>query len=574
MKYSQLFSKTDKNPREYDSANATLLIKAGFIDQVMSGVYTFLPLGNRVLQKIENIVREEMNKIGVELLMPAMTPKEYWKETGRLEDIDILFKALGANEDSRRLNDSEYILCPTHEEVVTPLAKKFRRSYKDFPFAVYQLQTKFRNEARPKSGLLRAREFRMKDLYSFHTSVEDLQEYYEKAKEAYWNVFERLGIKEDTVIAAASGGTFTSDFSHEFQTKCETGEDLIFQVPSTGEAFNREVAPSKAPEIQQDKELKDLEYKEEAGIIGVEQLCKAFGISADQSVKTLLFETNSEDQPIVIAALRGDYDINEYKLMKIIGCSKMRLASEEKVKEITGAEIGYAGIIDLPKEVPVYFDDSIEGLVNFECGANRTNYHVLNVNWGRDVEKPEKFYDIKLAKEGDLFSETMEEYETFQASEVGNIFPLHTKFSDSLNYTYVNEDGEERPILMGCYGLGTSRVLGVLVEKLHDENGIIWPVTVAPFHTHLIHIGESNFEKSEYIYDQLQNNGIEVLWDERDDVSVGEKFADADLIGCPFRVVVSDKTLEQDSVEIKRRDSDKTQLVPIVELSEYIEDNL
>lgn len=574
MKYSQLFSKTDKNPKEYDSANATLLIKGGFIDQVMSGVYTFLPLGNRVLQKIENIVREEMNKIGIELLMPAMTPKEYWKETGRLEDIDILFKALGANEDSKRLNSSEYILCPTHEEVVTPLAKKFRRSYKDFPFAVYQIQTKFRNEARPKSGLLRAREFRMKDLYSFHTSVEDLQNYYEKAKDAYWNVFERLGIKEDTVIAAASGGTFTSDFSHEFQTKCETGEDLIFQVPSTGEAFNREVAPSRAPEIKQDKELKDLEYKEEAGVVGVEQLCEAFGISADQSVKTLLFETNSEDQPIVVAALRGDYDINEYKLMKFIGCSKMRLASEEKVREITGAEIGYAGIIELPDEIPIYFDESIEGLVNFECGANRTNYHVLNANWGRDVEKPEKFYDIKLAKEGDIFSETMEVYETFQASEVGNIFPLHTKFSDSLNYTHTNEEGGERPILMGCYGLGTSRVLGVLVEKLHDENGIMWPASVAPFHTHLIHIGESNLEKSEIIYNQLEQEGIEVLWDERDDISVGEKFADADLIGCPLRVVVSDKTLQENSVEIKRRESDRTELIKIDDLPQYIKDNL
>jgi prolyl-tRNA synthetase len=569
-----MFSKTEKNPKEYDSANATLLIKGGFIDQVMSGVYTFLPLGNRVLQKIENIVREEMDKIGVELLMPAMTPKEYWKETGRLEDIDILFKAIGANEDSRRLNDSEYILCPTHEEVVTPLAKKFRGSYKDFPFAVYQIQTKFRNEARPKSGLLRAREFRMKDLYSFHTSVEDLQKYYEKAKEAYWRVFERLEIKEDTVVAAASGGTFTTDFSHEFQTKCETGEDLIFQVPSTGEAFNREVAPSKATEKKQDEDQKELEYREEPGIIGVKQLCDAFGISADQSVKTLLFETNLEDQPIVVAALRGDYDINEYKLMKIVGCSKMRLASEENVRKITGAEIGYAGILDLPENIPQYFDESIEGLVNFECGANKTNFHVLNANWGRDVEKPEKFYDIKMAKEGDLFGETMEVYDTFQASEVGNIFPLHTKFADSLNYSYTNDQGEEKPVIMGCYGLGTSRVLGVLVEKLHDENGIVWPTSVAPFHTHLIHIGDSNSQKAEGIYNELQEQGVEVLWDEREDVSIGEKFADADLIGCPFRVVVSNKTLEQNSVEIKRRSSEETKLVSVDELSLYIKGNI
>jgi prolyl-tRNA synthetase len=574
MKYSKFFSKTDKNPKEYDSANATLLIQGGFIDQVMSGVYTFLPLGNRVLQKIENIVREEMDKIGVEILMPALTPQRLWKETDRLEGVDILFKALGANEDSRKLNSSEYILCPTHEEVVTPLAKKFRRSYKDFPFALYQIQTKYRNEARPKSGLLRAREFRMKDLYSFHTSVEDMQKYYEKAKEAYWNIFEKLEIKEDTVIAAASGGTFTSDYSHEFQTKCDTGEDMIFQVPSTGEAYNREVAPSKAPQQTQDKEFKELEYKTEPGIIGVEQLCEVFGISADQSVKTLLFETNLEEHPIVIAALRGDYDINEYKLMKIIGCSKMRLASEEKVKEITGAQIGYAGIIDLPENIPVFFDESIENLVNFECGANRTNNHVLNANWGRDVEKPEKFYDIKLAKEGDLFCETMEVYDTFQASEVGNIFPLYTKFTDSLGYKYTDEQGEERPVLMGCYGLGTSRVLGVLVEKYHDENGIIWPSSVAPFHTYLIHIGDSNLDKAEAIYNDLQAENIEVLWDEREGVSVGEKFADADLIGCPYRIVVSDKTLKENSVEIKKRKDEKIEIVKINDLMGYVRDNI
>ncbi|MCD4811523.1 proline--tRNA ligase [bacterium] len=570
MKYSQIFTKTDKNAKKYNSANATLLTKGGFIDQTMAGVYTFLPLGTRVLRKIEKIVREEMDKIGVEIVMPALSPKEAWINTGRLEEVDILFKVCGANELSRRVNSAEYILNPTHEEIVTPLAMKFRRSYKDFPFALYQIQTKYRNEARPKSGILRGREFLMKDLYSFHTSIEDFREYYEKAKQSYWNIFERLEIKEDTVLAAASGGTFTTEFSHEFQTKCETGEDLIFQVPSTGEAFNREVAPSKAPESAQESEMKEMEHRNEPGIIGVEALCRVFNIEDFQTVKTLVFETDSKEQPVVVVALRGDYDINEMKLMEIVGCSKMRLAKEEVVEKITGAEIGYAGIINLQEGVPVYIDDSIESLVNFECGGNRTDYHILNVNWGRDIEKPEKFHDIKVAKQGDLFRETNEVYDTFRASEVGNIFPLFDKFSKALGYNYVNKEGIEKPVIMGCYGFGITRVLGVLVEKYHDENGIVWPYSVAPFHIQLLHIGEDGYKRAKELERELEANGFEVLWDDRESVSVGEKFADADLIGCPFRIVVSDKTLTQESVEIKKRNESEPNIVPMDEIVSFL----
>ncbi|MCD6300913.1 MAG: proline--tRNA ligase [Staphylothermus sp.] len=450
------------------------------------------------------------------------------------------------------------------------MAMKFRRSYKDFPFALYQIQTKYRNEARPKSGILRGREFIMKDLYSFHTSIEDFREYYEKAKQSYWNIFGKLGIKEETVIAAASGGTFTTEFSHEFQTKCETGEDLIFQVPSTGEAFNREVAPSKVVEKVQDTEMKEIEYRNEPGIIGVEDLCEAFGIEGYQTIKTLIFETDSKEQPVVITALRGDYDINEIKLMKIVGCSKMRLASEEIVEKVTGAEIGYAGIINLQEGIPVYLDNSIENLVNFECGGNRTNYHILNVNWGRDIKKPKKFYDIKIAKEGDLFCETNEVYNTFKASEVGNIFPLFDKFTKALGYKFVDRDGIEKPVVMGCYGLGITRVLGVLVEKYHDEKGIIWPYAVAPFHIQLLHIGEEGQKRAKELERELEANGFEVLWDDREGVSTGEKFADADLIGCPFRIVVSERTLAQESVEIKKRNESESNIVPLDDIISFL----
>lgn len=570
MKYSELFAKTDKNVKQYDSTNASLLIKGGFIDQVMSGVYTFLPLGNRVLTKIENIVRKEMDNIGVEILMPSLSPREYWENTDRIDSVDILFQASGANELSQKLNSASYILNPTHEEVVTPLAKRFRRSYRDFPFAVYQIQTKFRNEARPKSGLLRAREFRMKDLYSFHTSAEDMKAYYEKVKEAYWNILDKLEIKEDTVLAAASGGTFTDDFSHEFQTKCETGEDLIFKVPSTGESFNKEVAPSKAPAFKQDPELKQMEDHLEPGIIGVDELCKAFNVRADQSVKTLIFETNNPKQPVIVAALRGDYDINEIKLMKLVSCTKMRLASEEIVYKVTGAHVGYAGIVNLPSDIPIYIDDSIEPLVNFECGGNKTDYHFLNVNWERDVQRPEKYYDIKIAKENDLYPVTGEAYEVFKASEIGNIFPLYDKFSQKIGYSYIDETGVEKPVFMGCYGFGTSRAMGILVEKYHDEKGIIWPKAIAPFKVHLIDIGEKGRVEASNIYERLQSNNIDVLWDERIGVSVGEKLADADLIGCPYRIIVSDKTLANNTVEVKERASNDLQLVEVEKMLEII----
>ena len=539
----------------------------------MSGVYTFLPLGMRVLHKIENIVREEMDKIGVEILMPSLSPKKMWEDTGRLDIVDVLFMASGANDKSRELNSAEYILNPTHEEIVTPLAMGVRRSYKDFPFAVYQIQTKFRNEARPKSGLLRSREFRMKDLYSFHTSLDDLEEFYEKSKDIYYNVFNRLGIGEDTVIAAASGGDFTDEYSHEFQTFCKTGEDTIFIADNEGVAFNKEVAPAKSVLPEQDKDIKEIEYKEEAGIIGVDDLCEAFDIEAYQSVKTLIFETDTKG--VVVAAIRGDYDINEEKLMKIVGAKKMRLASEEVVKDTTGAEIGYAGILNLPNDVIKIFDESIEGLVNFECGANKTNFHVLNVNWGRDLEKPDKFYDIKTAREGDLYPETDdEEYRVESASEVGNIFPLNTKFSKAIGYTYTDEKGEDQPVYMGCYGLGTTRALGVIAEKFNDERGLIWPVNIAPFKLHVISLVNEDIFNTEAYIKSLEKVGYDVLWDDRTNVSAGEKFADADLIGCPVRIVIGKKGLENHSVEIKARDSKDVEFVPVDDSINYIQDLL
>ncbi len=410
MKQSQLFTKTSKQtPADSDSANAKYLVQAGFVDQIASGIYTYLPLGLRVLRKIQQIVREEMDAIGgQEILMPALTPKEVWEATGRWETLDVLFKLEGAGE-------KEYALGATHEEIVTPLAQKFNRSYKDFPFAIYQIQDKFRNELRCKSGVLRGREFNMKDLYSFHTSVEDMEAYYQTALNAYKKVFERCGI--NAIVTEAGGGSF-SKLSHEFQMPTESGEDLIYVNEAGDYAWNREINP----------DMKD----------------------------------GSE-------APDGSGKVREMK-----------------------------------------------------------------------------------------------------AIEVGNIFPLKSKYSDAFDYKFTDEDGQEKPVMMGCYGIGPSRVMGAIIEAHHDDRGMIWPKSVAPLSVHLVSLSskdESVQEKiditSESLYSDLIKAGVDVLWDDRQDKSFGEKFADADLIGLPLRIVVSEKTLADDSVELKERASADLRLVKI-----------
>ncbi len=535
--------------------NATLLQKGGFISQVMAGAYTYLPLGLRVLSKIEQVVREEMDKLGTEILMPALSPQEMWRKTGRLETIDVMFEARGGNELSRKINGASYVLNSTHEDVISAMTSGFSTSYKDLPFALYQIQTKFRNEPRPKGGLLRGREFRMKDLYSFHASLEDFEKYYAKAQAAYRTVYERLGLGTETIMAAASGRPFTDGFSHEFQTFNESGEDLIFIAEKAGVSFNKEIAPSQAPLIpSSDEQELPLEEVEGVGIIGVEELANYLKIPTEKTTKTILFETAEGD--VIAAAVRGTYEINEEKLSKIVKTSSLTLASEETVRRVTRAEVGYAGILNLPETVRIFMDESMKGRKNFECGANRTNYHSINVNFGRDIEEPEQFYDIKTAREGDLYPETGELYTVRKTSEVGNIFPLGTKYADAFEWTYTDDKGKPQPIFMGSYGIGTSRIMGVLVEKFHDERGIVWPAAVAPFTVHLVALNlddEGVAKRAEEVYAELQEAGVDVLFDDRLQASPGVKLGDADLIGCPWRFVVSRKT--EDQVEVKARTS-------------------
>ena len=568
MRQSFLFTKTSKeSTSDAASANADLLTRAGFIDKTMAGVYTFLPLGWRVLQKIEQIVREEMDKIGSEMFLTALSPKDNWETTGRLETIDVLFQAEGANAMSRKKNDATYVLNCTHEDMITPIVQKFCPSYQDLPKAMYQIQTKFRNETRPKSGILRGREFRMKDLYSFHTSEEDLLEYFHnKAAPAYEQVFQRLGLSAHTVRAWASGGDFSKQDSLEFQTKCATGEDLLFYDSKNDTYWNREIAPSIAPTWgDPNEEEREREDKVGKGIIGVDELAAFLEIEVERTTKTLLYKT--DDGRVIAAAVRGGYDVNEIKLRKVVGCNSLALASVETVREVTGAEVGYAGPIGLPDSVEVYFDDSCKGRKNFECGANKTNEHSINCNFGRDVDEPKEFYDFKIAKEGDINPETGEPYETFVASEVGNLFTLYTKFTDAFGFTFKDKDGKDKPVYMGSYGIGTSRILGVLAEVFHDDDGLKWPKHVAPFTVHIVPIAKSEddeaFTEAQKIYDDLTEKGVDCLLDDRLKDSVGSRLADADLIGIPTRIVVSPKTLKEGKVEVKERATGKVEMIPL-----------
>jgi prolyl-tRNA synthetase len=449
---------------------------------------------------------------------------------------------------------------------VTPLARKFCFSYKDFPLALYQIQTKFRNETRPKGGVLRGREFRMKDLYSFHESEEALLDYYEKAKKAYMNVFERLGLGEDTYITLASGGDFTKDFSHEFQTKCEAGEDLVFRSLKTNVCYNREIAPSKALAKTVKEKIREKKKELTRGAKTVDDLSKSLQIEPFRIIKTLLFKRSGGG--FAAAALRGDYELNQEKLENVLGGEVLEPASAEDVLKITGSKPGFAGVIGLPEDVPVYFDDSLEEERNLITGANEENYHFVDVNFGDDIEKPERFYDLKMAQEGDIYPETGEKYEVFKASEVGNIFPLNIKFSKAFDYYYTDKEGNKKLVYMGSYGIGPTRLMGVIVEKFSDKKGIVWPSGIAPFQVHLISIGKN--KEARDLYEKLKSKGVEVLFDDREKIKPGEKFADADLIGCPWRVVISEKTLKEGKYELKKRMEKEVKMVSEEELTRLI----
>lgn len=532
--------------------------------QLSSGIYIYMPMLHRVLQKITQIIREEMNKKGAqELLLSQLMPRELWEETGRWEG----YKTEGLLFHLEDRKGNEYCLGPTHEEAITDVARRELKSYKQLPVNLYQIQTKFRDEIRPRFGLMRGREFIMKDAYSFGASKEDLDEEYNKMYEAYCAICERCGF--DYKVVDADSGSIGGTGSAEFMVLAETGEDMVLSCEKCEYAANAEKAESILEEHAQDKEMEPMKEVEGKGIIGVEKLAEFLKVPVWKTTKTIIFET--EGVPVAVM-VRGDCDVNEVKVKNHLGCKKLVIASPEVVKKLTGAEVGYAGPIGLPKNMHKLWDEYTKNRINFECGANKTNFHNVNVNFGRDVELPDQFGDFKLAKKGDTCPRCKEaKLKETRGIEVGHIFKLGTKYSESMGAYFLDKEGKERPFIMGCYGIGVSRIAAAAIEQNNDENGMIWPKNIAPYHIHLVGLSlekENVKEACEKLYKELEDLGYEVLFDDRD-LQPGNKFADADLLGIPVRLTVSSRTLENDVIEFKfRTEKDSAKLSKKETLSE------
>ncbi len=565
MRISKLFGKTQREvPAEAETVSHRLLLKAGMIHQVAAGVYSYLPLAWRVLKKIENIIREEMNAAGgQELMLPVLQPLELWQETGR----DLAFgKGLFTLSDRR---DRKLALGPTHEEVITQLVSYNVKSYRDLPLLLYQIQTKFRDEPRPRAGLVRVREFTMKDLYSFDCDEEGLSQSYNKMLQAYQNIYIRCGLP--TLLVEADSGAIGGKDSHEFMVITETGEDEIIYCPNCGYSANAEKAQSIKAKLADEKPL-PLEEVDTPGITTIEELANFLKVPKNHTLKAVFYVADAE---LIFAVIRGDIAINEVKLKNSLHCFDLRLASEAEVKE-AGIVAGSASPIGV-SGIRVIADDSITSGTNFIAGANKPDTHFRNVNYPRDF-KVDLVTDVARAKAGEGCPRCDHKLSFSRGIEVGHIFKLGTFLSQKLGAFFVDANGVSQPMVMGCYGIGLGRLMAAAVEQNHDDKGIIWPMSITPYHIYLCPLYLENSEvatAAENLYAGLEAEGLEVLFDDRQE-SPGVKFNDADLLGIPIRVTISPRTLETNSAEIKKRSEKESELVPLEEaatrLKEIIRD--
>jgi prolyl-tRNA synthetase len=556
MRLSKLFGKTQREiPAEAETASHQLLLRAGMIAQVAAGVYSYLPLAWRALKKIENIIREEMDAAGgQELMMPVLQPLELWQETGR----DQAFgKGLFTLCDRR---DRNLCLGPTHEEIVTKLVSQYVRSYRDLPLLLYQIQTKFRDEPRPRAGLLRVREFTMKDLYSFDTDEEGLSRSYNRMLEAYQNIYARCGLP--TLLVEADSGAIGGKDSHEFMVVTETGEDEVIYCPECHYSANAEKAQSVKGEAPDEKPL-PLEEVKTPGAATIEEVSRFLAIAPSRTLKAVFYVADGE---LIFVVIRGDLEVNEVKLKNALKCYELRLATEA---EVTGAGIvaGAASPVGL-SNIKVVADDSVTSGVNLVAGANQAETHLKNVNYPRDFSA-DVLTDIARAHAGEQCPRCQGKLLSAHGIEVGHIFKLGTFLSQKLGATFTDPDGLSHPIVMGCYGIGLGRLLAAAIEQNHDDKGIVWPPSIAPYDLYLCPLYFDNPEvaaATERLYNELTQAGWEVLFDDRVE-SPGVKFNDADLLGMPVRVTVSPRTLEKDSAEIKRRPEKQAEVVPLAELA-------
>jgi len=549
-------------PAEAEVVSHRLLLRAGFIRKAAAGVYTFLPLAWRVLKKIEQIVREEMDRQGgQEILMPIIQPAELWQESGRW---DVYGPELFRLKDR---HDRDFCLGPTHEEIITALVRGEVSSYRQLPLLLYQIQNKYRDERRPRFGLMRGREFIMKDLYSFDRDAAGLDVSYNKMFAAYTRIFRRCGLRFRPV--EADSGAIGGRDTHEFMVLAESGEATVVFCPreSCAYAANDERAESPPVRPAAAEQPGALQEVLTPGRHTVAQVTSFLQVEPGRIIKTLLYQT---EQGVVAALVRGEREVNEVKLQKAAGVLRLELADAATVREITGAKVGFAGPVGL-KGVKIIADEEVMLLVNAVAGANKDETHLINVNPGRDFQ-PDLVTDLRLVRAGDPCPRCGAPLEEARGIEVGQVFKLGEKYSRALNATYVDENGDTRYMVMGCYGIGITRTMAAAIEQNHDENGIIWPVSIAPYHVVVVPVSNkepAHLETAEEIYRRLAAAGVEVVLDDRDE-RPGVKFKDADLIGYPLRITIGNRTVETGQVEVRRRADGETVLVPVENVVERV----
>ena len=566
MRYRQTFIPTlREDPTEAEVISHKLLLRAGMMRQVARGVYDFLPLGLRVVRKVENIVREEMNRAGAqEILMPAVCPAELWQESGRW---DVYGRELLRIKDR---HDRDFCFGPTHEEVVTDIVRREVRSYRDLPLNLYQIQTKFRDEVRPRFGLMRGREFIMKDAYSFHTDLEDCQREYRNMYDAYRRVFDRCGLTYRPV--EADTGAIGGSLSHEFQVLADSGEDAIVSCDSCDYAANvekAELAPPAAPPAMNGASLTPVETPDQRTI---EEVSTFLGEPPERFVKTLLYETDTG--AVVAALVRGDHELSEPKLKNLLGCQWVVLADEETVHKVTGAPTGFAGPVRI--EAKLISDQTLQGAKGLVCGANERDMHMTGLDIERDLPSLQ-FADLRRATAGDTCPRCEKgRFTDHRGIEVGQTFYLGTKYSQAMNATYLDATGEQHPMEMGCYGIGITRTVAAAIEQHHDDAGIVWPKPLAPADLHIVPVNwndDTTRKAAEDIYAKLRQTGTDVLFDDREE-RPGVKFKDADLLGVPLRATIGGKSLARGVIELKVRADGTMTEVPADRAVEAIQNAL
>jgi len=564
MKASQSFLATLKEaPSDAEVVSHKLMVRAGLIRKLSAGIYNYLPLGLKVIRKVENIIREEMNRAGaIELLMPMIQPAELWQETGRWEKMGPELLRI------KDRHDRDFLIQPTSEEVITDLARNEIKSYKQLPVNFYQIQTKFRDERRPRFGIMRGREFSMKDAYSFDRDAEGLKQSYQMMFDAYTRIFQRMGLKFRAVTA--DNGAIGGSGSQEFHVIADTGEDAIVYCPSSDYAANLEAAESLPLITSRAAGNAVMAKVATPDKTNCADVAKFLNIPLEQTVKSLLFAVDQEKGPakLFMLLVRGDHELNEVKASKVPGMTESRFATEAEIKQACNAPAGYLGPVGVSADVAVVVDRTVANMSDFVCGANEAGHHLTGVNWGRDLLEP-VVLDIRNAVIGDPSPDGKGVVDICRGIEVGHVFQLGTRYSEAMRCTYLDQQGKAQPMVMGCYGIGVTRLLGAAIEQGHDERGIVWPISMAPYEVVICPMGYDKSEAVKTACDQLHNEllaaGIDVILDDRNE-RPGAMFADWELIGAPFRVVIGDRGLADAQVEFKGRTDAESQNIPLVDI--------